>query len=464
MNEWDLPNHDPTFQERGYLEQSVIYHVYANELHKTYDYVGFFQYDMMFNDNIVDFLVKNIHPTETRYFPLEVYNFEYCHYKTGCEPPTLDYAVSDYEKFFGVKFNRGAAFPLWNSFILPKSLYTKIMPWITQLYSKMWPWCVSPPNQTHYRHLGGIYERVMAYAISQENMPFIKVDVVHDHNFKDMTQPPDISNTDTATKICFITAIYGNYETTCKRFAHQSVNTDFICFTDNINIVRNGWIVDTTPYHLNNRNANDTGSFINSINNNTHTFNIAKYYKQSFKSIPVLQKYDVIVWVDGTIEITYDKTSEYILNNIYKDKIIGWHHEMRHGILSMEVAASHMFRYVSTRWNGQDQPYQDIDKQYRAYVDTGYSDLYFKNIPGASPHLGVWITCFVAFLHKDSVVSNFLDMWYMQTLKHTTQDQIGFSYVCQKTQLVPKTLPNHEIYGDKPHEETMFYKKHGHGF
>jgi len=462
INEWDLLKHDPTFQMRGYHEQSVIYHIYANELHNMYDFIGFFQYDMMFNNNIIDFLFKNIDPAKMQYFPLALYDFDYCHYKTGCEPSTLDFVIADYEKFFNKKFNRAAAFPLWNTFVLPKYIYTKIMPWITQLYSKLWPWCVSPPNQSHYRHMGGIYERIMAYAISQEDLSFIKVDVVHDHAYKDMTQTLDISNTDTNAKICFITAIYGNYETSCKKFVRQSINTDFICFTDNINIIRNGWIIDTTPYHLTNRNSADNGLFINSINNK-HTFNVAKYYKQSFKNIPILEKYDVVVWLDGTVEITYNKTSEYILRRIYKDKIIGWHHEMRHGILSTEVAASHICRYVSTHWNGQDQPYQDIDKQYKDYIESGYNDVYFKNIPDASPHLGVWITCFVAFLHKDSAVNNFLDMWYLQTLKYTTQDQIGFSYVCQKTNLVPKTLPDDEICGEKPHEETMFYKKHEHG-
>jgi len=40
----------------------------------------------------------------------------------------------------------------------------------------------------------------------------------------------------------------------------------------------------------------------------------------------------------------------------------------------------------------------------------------------------------------------FLDLWYLQTLKYTTQDQIGFSYVCQKTNRIPHTLPNNEIH------------------
>ena len=268
------------------------------------------------------------------------------------------------------------------------------------------------------------------------------------------------------SKICFITAIYGAYEQTCKKFVKQSIDTDFICFTDNSNIISNGWIIDTTPYHLINKSKMDNGTYTNSLCNNKHTFNIAKYYKQSFLDIPILDKYDVIVWLDGTIEIIYDKTSEYILNNIYKEKIIGWASEYRHGKLADEVKASvgeSQNRYTSTEWNGQKQPYQDINKQYDFYLKDGYSEDFFKNLNSHTPHMGVWVTCFVAFLQKDKDVKNFLEMWYLQTLKHTTQDQVGFPYVCQKTNMIPFTLPNNEIHGDRPHFNTKFYIKHRHG-
>jgi hypothetical protein len=264
-------------------------------------------------------------------------------------------------------------------------------------------------------------------------------------------------------KICFITAIYGNYETTCKNFKQQTIETDFICFTNNSNIVNNGWIIDTTPYHFLNKSILDDNTYINSLFNNNTTFNIAKYYKQSFHNIPILKKYDVIVWIDGTIEIIYDKTSEYILNNIYKEKIIGWHHEQRNGILSNEVKASHIDRYTKTFYNNQFQPYQDVDNQYKVYHKDGYRDLFFKDFESMSSHFGVWITCFIAFINNDDEVQQFLDLWYLQTLKYTTQDQIGFPYVCQKLNLIPYTLPNNEIYGDFPSENTMFYIKHWHG-
>lgn len=266
------------------------------------------------------------------------------------------------------------------------------------------------------------------------------------------------------TKICFITAIYGNYELSCKPFAPQTVKTDFICFTDNPNIARNGWIIDTTPYHIHCKSELDDGAFINSLQNNTHTFNIAKYYKQSFRLIPALKKYDVVVWIDGTIEITHERTSEYILNRIYDKKIIGWHHEHRGGILKNEVDASaEFYRYNSTFWNGQSQPLQDVVLQYQTYLEDGYSESFFRDLIPENPCFGVWLTCFVAFLMTDTEVTKFLDLWYLQTLKYTTQDQVGFPYVCQKTNLIPYTLPNEEVRGEFPHKMTDLYIKHYHG-
>ena len=268
-------------------------------------------------------------------------------------------------------------------------------------------------------------------------------------------------------KICFITAIYGNYEASCKKFVEQTIDTDFICFTDNENINNNGWIIETTPYHLINKSELDNDTYLNSLCNNKHTFNVAKYYKQQFKNIPILEKYDVVVWLDGTIEIIYNKTSEYILNNIYEKKIIGWAHEWRDrksaGMLDLEVFASQNYKYTSTFWNDQEQPYQDVVEQYFAYLNDGYTDKYFENINPERHNFGMWVTCFVAFLKNDERVRNFLDLWYLQTLKYTTQDQISFPYVCQKTHLIPYTLPDHDVYGDRPHSETMFYIKHDHG-
>lgn len=265
------------------------------------------------------------------------------------------------------------------------------------------------------------------------------------------------------SKICFITAIYGRYESTCKKFVKQTIDTDFICFTDNSEIITNGWIIDTTPYHITHKSPLDSDNYVNSLCNNKHTFSISKYYKSAFQNIPRLKDYDIVVWMDGTLEIIHDKVSEYILNSIYNHKIIGWHHEFRKGNLWDEVQASMNFgRYTDTIYMGQEQPYQNVKLQYDDYINDEYNINYFKDMNHHSEHFGVWITCFIAFLNKDEDVTKFLDLWYTQMLKYSTQDQVSFPYVCQKLHLIPFTLPNAEVSG-MPHSKTMFYIKHDHG-
>lgn len=87
----------------------------------------------------------------------------------------------------------------------------------------------------------------------------------------------------------------------------------------------------------------------------------------------------------------------------------------------------------------------------------------FKNINHPFHNLGVWITCFIAFDIRNDKVKNFLDLWYLQTLKYSTQDQIGFPFTCQKLNIVPYTLPDNEITGHTVHSKTMFYIKRNHG-
>ena len=68
-----------------------------------------------------------------------------------------------------------------------------------------------------------------------------------------------------------------------------------------------------------------------------------------------------------------------------------------------------------------------------------------KNI-NPKKHHGVWITCMIAFRNKDAEVRKFLDYWYLQTLKYTTQDQIGFPYACYKKHIIPYTFPRFNYF------------------
>jgi hypothetical protein len=277
------------------------------------------------------------------------------------------------------------------------------------------------------------------------------------------------------SKVAFITSILGGYESICRPFTQQTVDTDFICFTDNPNIESNGWIVDTNPYHDTHPSPLDNGLYVNSMHkkgrleelNNRHTFNIAKYYKQAWSNIPRLKDYDIVIWIDGSIEIIAPNVSEYMLELCPKYDVVSWHHELRGGVLFHEAFVCYLPKYHNLNYLGQKQPYQDVMKQYHDYLLEGYDENYFNNYPrkegrGRGDHFGIWITCFVAFNNKTPEIKDFLDRWYLQTLKYTTQDQVGFPKVVQDTNIVPYTLPDLMFPGDDPHESTSMFIKHNH--
>ena len=186
VNEWELSIYDKSFQERGYNENSAIYHVYTNNLHKKYKYIGFFQYDMIFNDNIIEFLQKNITQIKTNFY-FASFDFNFCSYKSWNEINTLNYVIKDYENFYKKPFSKNYNYPLYNSYVIPSEIYEKIMKWITQLYDKIYPWCIKYPNKTQFGHIGGIYERIMAYAVGEENLKNIRLNVSHNHYYKSLS-------------------------------------------------------------------------------------------------------------------------------------------------------------------------------------------------------------------------------------------------------------------------------------
>lgn len=286
----------------------------------------------------------------------------------------------------------------------------------------------------------------------------IYIDLTHSKIYlNNMILPEKISNIYSLTfnpKICYITAIYGAYEQTCKKFKRQYIESDFICFTNNKNIISNGWIIDDTTYHLTN-NPNCNADKLNSIKNNSHTFNIAKYYKTSWHNIPVLKKYDIVVWLDGTMGVNNSYTSN-ILVNIFTTsdkKMITYNHSERLSLKDEVIGSNDLIeqertngalqaRYQTTFWFGQKQPFQDINNQYKHYIENGYNDSYFTNRTNINAY--VFVTCFVAFLNT-AENHKFLDLWYEQILNFTTQDQISYPYVCSKLQTAPYVIPDNKF-------------------
>jgi hypothetical protein len=275
-------------------------------------------------------------------------------------------------------------------------------------------------------------------------------------------------------KIAFITAIFGTYESSCKPFHRQSVPSDFICFTDNSNMTSNGWEVDLFPYHLKSLKddiRNNKSHLLNSINNNKHPFNIAKYYKTMFHEIPRLSQYDIIVWIDGNVQISNKFVSEMLMKKLGSDPML-FSHEERNGKLFNEASGSKFAgcKYNCIEWQGFTQPYQDIQFQYESYIADGYiDDGYWESFqnPFNKGH-GVWVTSFIAYRmrfveknKRNERIINFLISWNEEIKRFSTQDQVSFSYVAQKLSMNPYSLPDETIKGAS--NLNNFFVKTAHG-
>jgi hypothetical protein len=186
INEWELPIYNPYMQQQGYNENSAIYHIYANNLHKEYDQIGFLQYDMILNGDIITKILQS--PIEHHLLFRD--SFEDCTkvYKNDKDYETIEFIVKDYEKFFNTMFEKKeSACCNYNSYIIPIRIFEKIMPWIIQLYDKMYPRFCGPPYSVRchrFGHIGEIFERAMAMSIYQEDLPNELLSVQHRQELK----------------------------------------------------------------------------------------------------------------------------------------------------------------------------------------------------------------------------------------------------------------------------------------
>jgi hypothetical protein len=270
---------------------------------------------------------------------------------------------------------------------------------------------------------------------------------------------------DPYARVAFITSIYGGYESTVKPFARQTIPADFFCFTDfSESMPSNGWIIDRTPYHQTIPLPYDSPNNVNSFTLNSHPFNICKFYKTAFHLIPRLQKYDLVVWLDGTVVITNSTVAETLLRLAESGEAsLSAIEHWRGGSLFKEADASNYSKYNSEFFAGYQQPIQDVMGQYNDYLELGYDENLWKRIQPTRPQYGLWITCFIGFSMKDPRVPRFLSMWHEHILKYSTQDQVSFSFVAQFTGLYPYSFPDVNHGAEGVDQMTSWFFKHWHG-
>ena len=133
--ERNLPYYNPLWQHAGFCEDSVFLHVYKNPelLLDKYDYVGFFQYDMILENSLfetVDTMLKTYNGSSNLFFYYYKEN-SYRHLNQVIYLGGWEMIVNLYNKTFTTTHTIQELItndiPLYHCYILPKDVFNKMM-------------------------------------------------------------------------------------------------------------------------------------------------------------------------------------------------------------------------------------------------------------------------------------------------------------------------------------------------
>lgn len=213
-------------------------------------------------------------------------------------------------------------------------------------------------------------------------------------------------------KIALITAIFGDLDD-LKPVPEQSVPVDKFCFTNNLNIPAGefrGWNVIHPDY--------PRYDFKNRIK--------AKYFRTLSHMVKELKAYDIVIWLDGSIDIINPEFVYFMAQNVVRSGLAVFKHSIRDCIYEEAIVSK-----LGPKYNGEP-----IDEQIAEYRNSGYPE---KN--------GLIETgCFVKLI--DIPTNRIMEQWWHENIKYSYQDQISLPYVlwknCYHPFIIDKNIHDNE--------------------
>lgn len=172
LHEWELPVYDPTLQERGYCENSVLWHAHVNKLYAPGDRVLLLQWDMALEKGTI----RNAEIL-TRDAPMTCVRQGWDHFadyftKSECSLSLLSDICNSFQDTFGVPvpFHK-ALYPLNNAYVMRGEMLSAVLKWAMSLREVVERGCADPGAWSHlgpsyvWKRIGLVYEHVMAVAL-----------------------------------------------------------------------------------------------------------------------------------------------------------------------------------------------------------------------------------------------------------------------------------------------------------
>lgn len=208
-------------------------------------------------------------------------------------------------------------------------------------------------------------------------------------------------------KVAVYTAIFGDFNP-LRPVPKQTVDADYFCFTDNSYLNAPGWKTVFADYPR----------------KDLHPRIRAKYFKVLFHYLKELNDYDVIIWIDGSIEIKDATFIQWCLDNLTEDMLL-FKHPQRDCIFE-EFKASDECR----KYDHEDKIAQRRD----------YRMIY--------PEHGGLYACGVMIRKNTEQIQKLMNDWWHEILKYTYQDQVSFPVVCMQNNFNPATFEENQ-YSNK---------------
>lgn len=171
VREWELPTYDPTLQERGYCENSVLWHAHANGLYAPTDRVLLLQWDMALEKGAI----RNAEAL-TRESPATCVRGSWKHFAVYFSAnertvSLLSEVCNSFQEAFGVPVRFDSLYPLNNAYVLDGAALSRVVEWASTLRGVVEAGCADPAPWSHLgeRHLwkrvGVVFEHAMALAL-----------------------------------------------------------------------------------------------------------------------------------------------------------------------------------------------------------------------------------------------------------------------------------------------------------
>jgi hypothetical protein len=265
-------------------------------------------------------------------------------------------------------------------------------------------------------------------------------------------------------QICGISVLFGDYEKSLKEPRGGALNPLFVV-TDREDLLNRKKKSSWTPIRMDPTLwKEDCVRFEGARNNpcnNTNPFNLGKFFKTQFYRLPFLQEAgcNVVIWLDGTIRINDITFMGHMASRARRGQNFVVYTHQRKGSVHAEARASNYGKYNSRVFAGKPQPPQPVMEQYQHYLAQGFRERWFGD--GHGEEYGLYVTCMVMFDLRQPITKEFLDCWWEESVRWTTQDQVSFPYCAWKLGVQIHALP--DLEADGTFQTNSFFTKLRHG-